>query len=166
MFGNLGAWALAAISLCWAPAAGLKGSACGIAVLLASFLAPLSDRFLQLHYSLDGTEYTTTRRAADCAFAGEGTWVLLAQRGKQAAQTAPAPPPPLPAGALISACANILLCLLLGYKDCPAGASNCCDKADQQEQAKPAPAATAITATDANAAAFIKKSEQAAAAMV
>lgn len=47
----------------------------------------------------------------------------------------------------------------------PAGdAPACCRKDNAQEESKPAPAATMISATDANSQAFIRKNEQAAAA--
>ncbi|PRW44499.1 MCM complex subunit [Chlorella sorokiniana] len=97
----------------------LPGLAIGAAALLTlstSFLMPLCNCYLQLHYSLSGTSYSLTRHAVNCTFAGSG--------------------------------------------DTPA----CCRKAKPQEESKPAPAAVTITATDANSQAFIRKTEQAAAA--
>lgn len=68
VFGNSAAVALAACAAFWVP--GLKIGAVALLVLLTAFVAPLCSCFLQLHYSLVGTDYTTTRRAVDCAFSG------------------------------------------------------------------------------------------------
>lgn len=55
---------------------------------------------------------------------------------------------------------------LPSYPSAGAGDAPACCKAKAQEEGKPAPASVAITATDANAQAFIRKNEQAAAALM
>lgn len=116
--------------------------------------------------------FTKTTAAANCAVAGALSrpcgWHRPAVTPRPAPTNAAASLSSLPAGTIISAYANVLLCIALGWRcsgECDAPITTCCQQAAKPAEAATAanphaPAATHVTAD----AAFLVKSQQAAAA--
>lgn len=122
---NIGAVTLAGLSLFWARAAGAKLGALALLTLSCSFLMPLCNSWLTLHYNVgDIADSSRTARAINCVIAGAlgaGGPVrrLPTKRGTPSAHvcthhlTCPIPTPP---GTIISTIANLLVCFMLGWR--------------------------------------------------